>query len=89
MNQMNFEFSDTITGYVTGFDREKRVFTVKTSDGREYSARLTATTYAKGPRNLGEGWCDYTGRSIPSVSRPVFVGLGCILSGTRRVHVRR
>jgi len=62
MNDLNFEFSDTIAGYVSSFDSAKRVFVMKTTDGREYSARLTATTYARGPRNLDEGYCDYTGK---------------------------
>lgn len=62
MNELKFEFSDTITGYVTSYDSQKKVFTLKTSDEREFSARITAITYAKGPRNLGEGWCDYTGQ---------------------------
>ena len=62
MNEIKFEFSDTIAGYVTGFDREKKIFTLKTTDGREFSCHLTATTYARGPRNLDEGWCDYTGK---------------------------
>lgn len=62
MNKIDFSFSDTITGYVTSFDPEKKIFTMKTSDGREYTVRMTAITYAKGPRNLEEGWCDYTGK---------------------------
>ena len=62
MQRMNFEFSDTIAGYVTSYDREKRIFGMKTSDGREFSVKLTATTYARGPRNLEEGYCDYTGK---------------------------
>ncbi|MFA5099262.1 MAG: AGE family epimerase/isomerase [Candidatus Omnitrophota bacterium] len=62
MNEMRFEFSDTIAGYVISYDRDKRTFTMKTTDGREFFCRLTGTAYAKGPRNLGEGWCDYTGK---------------------------
>jgi len=62
MNELKFEFSDTITGYVTSYDPKNRIFALKTSDGREFSARLTAITYARGPRNLAEGWCDYTGK---------------------------
>ncbi|MBN1913328.1 MAG: N-acyl-D-glucosamine 2-epimerase [Candidatus Omnitrophica bacterium] len=61
MSNMSFEFSDTIAGYVTGFDKENKIFGLKTYDGREFQVKLTATTYAKGPRNLGEPWCDYTG----------------------------
>jgi len=39
MNELKFEFSDTITGYVTGYNKAKKTFTLKTSDGREFTAR--------------------------------------------------
>jgi len=70
MNELKFEFSDTITGYVTGYDKTKRTFTLKTSDGRQFTARITPITYAKGPRNLEEGWCDYTGKMEALLSTP-------------------
>ncbi len=61
---MKFEFSvsDTIAGYVTNFDKEERVFGLKTSDGREFSVRMKDTTYAKILRNLGEPYLDCTGQ---------------------------
>jgi mannose/cellobiose epimerase-like protein (N-acyl-D-glucosamine 2-epimerase family) len=59
---MQFEFSDTIAGYVTKFDREKREFGLRTMDGREFPVKLTPNTYARGPRDLGEAYCDYTSR---------------------------
>jgi len=62
MESLNFEFSDTIAGYVTEFDREKRVFGIKTSDGRIFSAKLTPDTYARFIRNLGEPYSDCTGQ---------------------------
>ena len=62
MNEIKFEFSDTIAGYVTTFDRQKKIFGLKTVGGREFSVKLCSNTYAKGPRNLDEGWCDYTGK---------------------------
>jgi len=62
MDAMGFEFSDTISGYVTGYDREKKIFGIKTSDGREFKVKLTSNTFAKGPRNLEEPWCDYTAK---------------------------
>lgn len=34
---------------------------IRTSDGREYQAKLTANTYAKQSQNLGEDWADRTG----------------------------
>ena len=60
MSNMRFEFSDTISGYVTRFDKEKRIFELRTTDGRLFEAKLTHNTYARGPRNLEEPWCDYT-----------------------------
>ena len=62
MNHLNFTFSDTIAGYVTGFDRDANTYTVKTSDGREYSIRLKDNTYAMLVRNLGDPYQDATGQ---------------------------
>jgi len=61
MGNMQFEFSDTISGYATKFDKSKKVFGIKTTDGREFQVKLTSNTYARGPRNLEEPWVDYTG----------------------------
>lgn len=58
---MKFEFSDTISGYVTGFDEKQDTFTIKTSDDREFSVKLTANTFARKMRNLGEPYLDATG----------------------------
>jgi len=57
---MQFEFSDTISGYVTKFNKEKRIFGIRTTDGREFEVKLTPNTYSRGPRNLGEPYVDYT-----------------------------
>jgi mannose/cellobiose epimerase-like protein (N-acyl-D-glucosamine 2-epimerase family) len=62
MELMQFEFSDTIAGYVTKFDREKKVFGLKTYDGREFSVKITSNTWARGPRNSEEPYCDMTGK---------------------------
>ncbi len=62
MNQVNFEFSDLISGYVTGFDRDKNCFTMKTRDDREYSVILGANLFARLERNLEEPWLDCTGQ---------------------------
>lgn len=62
MVQANFEFSDTIAGYVTGFDYAKNVFGLKTSDGREFKVKLASSTYAELVRNLGESYVDCTGQ---------------------------
>lgn len=60
MELMQFEFSDTIAGYVTEFDRGKGMFGLKTSDGREFPIKLTSNTYARLLRNLGEPYFDIT-----------------------------
>ena len=62
MTQISFEFSDLIAGYVTAFDWQQEVFGLKTSDGREFQVKLTATTFAELLRNLGEAFIDCTGQ---------------------------
>jgi mannose/cellobiose epimerase-like protein (N-acyl-D-glucosamine 2-epimerase family) len=62
MDNMRFEFSDTISGYVTKFDPKKRVFGLKTFDGREFQVKISNNTWARGPRNLEEPYCDMTGK---------------------------
>lgn len=62
MNEINFEFSDLISGYVTAYDKKNRQFTMKTSDNRQYSVILGANLYGKMERNLGEPWLDCTGQ---------------------------
>lgn len=61
MNNLNFTFSDLISGYVTDFDAQQKLISIKTSDSREYQAKITANTYAKQTQNLGEDWPDRTG----------------------------
>ncbi|RPJ19583.1 MAG: hypothetical protein EHM35_20490, partial [Planctomycetaceae bacterium] len=61
-DQMRFTFSDTIAGYVTGFNRDTGVFTLRTSGGQEYPVRLKGHTYAWFVRNLGEPYHDATGQ---------------------------
>jgi hypothetical protein len=62
MAHINFEFSDTIAGYVTEFDFQNSVFGMKTSDGREFKVRLSSSTYAELVRNLGDSYVDCTGQ---------------------------
>jgi mannose/cellobiose epimerase-like protein (N-acyl-D-glucosamine 2-epimerase family) len=59
---IEFSFSDTIAGYVRSFDRATSTFTVETSDGREFAATLTPTTFGRITQNLGEAYADATGR---------------------------
>jgi len=61
MNTLDFTFSDLISGYVTSYDEAQKLIGIKTSDKRQYEAKLTANTYAKQTQNLGEGWLDRTG----------------------------
>ncbi|WP_202798543.1 AGE family epimerase/isomerase [Microcoleus vaginatus] len=59
---MNFSFSDMIGGYVTNFNRSDKSFGIKTSDGREYTAYLTPTTYGRITQNLEEPYLSATER---------------------------
>jgi mannose/cellobiose epimerase-like protein (N-acyl-D-glucosamine 2-epimerase family) len=62
MAEVAFSFSDTVTGYVTHFDRQGKCFQVKTSDGREFMVYLTDMTYGRIVQNLNEPYLDCTGR---------------------------
>jgi len=62
LDQMRFTFSDTIAGYVTNFNRDTDAFTLKTSDGREYTVKLKGSTYAQFVRNLDDPYHDATGQ---------------------------
>jgi mannose/cellobiose epimerase-like protein (N-acyl-D-glucosamine 2-epimerase family) len=61
---MQFEFSDSIGGYVKSLDRGKRSFVLTTSDGRDFTIKLTSNVYAKMARNLGEPWQDASGAML-------------------------
>src|SRR5438876_7597016 len=56
--QLSWTFADTIAGYVTTADAGARTFGLRTSDGREFTARLTDATYGEVMRNLGEPFQD-------------------------------
>ena len=60
MNEIKFPFSDTIAGYVTGFDRAADIFTLQTTDGRDYSVKFAPNTYGWIANNPGEArqWCN-------------------------------
>jgi len=58
---IDFTFSDTIAGYVTGFNSVERWFTVMTSDRREFKIYLTLNTFGRMVYNLGEPYQDATG----------------------------
>jgi len=62
VNKIDFSFSDTITGYVTHFNRAEMTFGISTSDGRQFTAKLTPTVYARITQNLNEPYQDATAR---------------------------
>lgn len=62
MDSMRFSFADTISGYVTQFNRSEKSFTLKTSDGREFNVVLTPAAYGRIMQNLEESYMDCTGR---------------------------
>mgnify|MGYP005845779897 CR=1 FL=1 len=62
IDRTSFSFSDLITGYITHFDRNEKCFGIKTSDGREYTAYLSAMTYGRISQNLEEPYIDATSR---------------------------
>lgn len=59
---MDFPFSDLIAGYVTTFNRTAKSFGIRTSDGREFTAHLTPTAFARVTQNLEEPYQDCTFR---------------------------
>ncbi|MGB3636145.1 MAG: AGE family epimerase/isomerase [Rivularia sp. (in: cyanobacteria)] len=60
-DKVNFPFSDLIAGYVTEYDKDTDIFGLKTSDGREFKAKLSPMAYAKVIQNFDEGYPDATG----------------------------
>ena len=60
MNQIDFTFSDTMAGYVSAYDKAADAFTLKMSDGREFTVNLKSNTYGWIANNLEEPrqWCD-------------------------------
>ncbi|MBF0316694.1 MAG: AGE family epimerase/isomerase [Nitrospirae bacterium] len=58
---IDFTFSDTIAGYVTGFNNLERWYMVRTSDSREFKVYLTPTTYGRFSFDLDEPYMDATG----------------------------
>lgn len=59
--KMQFEFTDLVFGYVSKFNEAGKSFALTTSDGREFSVKLTDTTFARLMRNLDEPYQDATG----------------------------
>jgi mannose/cellobiose epimerase-like protein (N-acyl-D-glucosamine 2-epimerase family) len=57
---VDFTFSDTIAGYVTSYNSRESGFTLRTSDGREFSVYLNSNTFARYAYNLPEPYQDAT-----------------------------
>ena len=60
MKSLQFEFSDTIAGYVNSFDKSQDFFKMTTSDGREFSVKFGANLFGRLIRNLDEPYYDCT-----------------------------
>ncbi len=75
MKDIRFSFSDTISGYVTRFNRGERCFTIRTQGGSEYTVVLTPVVYARTTHNLGESYLDCTAQ------------IGSLLAANPFVHV--
>jgi len=75
MNNLNFSFSDLITGYVKTPNKESNSYSVETSDGNVFSFMLTENTYAEMIRNLGEPFIDCTSQmaEMLTAGRHVFL----------------
>jgi mannose/cellobiose epimerase-like protein (N-acyl-D-glucosamine 2-epimerase family) len=65
----DFTWSDTISGYVTSYDAERRVVEVATSDSRSFSVELDNSTAAEFLRNLGDPYVDASGH-LDDLLRP-------------------
>jgi len=60
VNKLAFSFSDRFSGYVKNYNKKTRSFVMSTSDGTEYSFKLTSNTTCKQVRNSGEDYRDCT-----------------------------
>jgi mannose/cellobiose epimerase-like protein (N-acyl-D-glucosamine 2-epimerase family) len=69
MKISDFEFSDTISGYVKSFDRPAGRFDMETTDGRVYTVLLGDNLYGRVMRNLEEPYRDCTAQ-IPDMLVP-------------------
>src|SRR5690606_20178698 len=70
---IEFSFSDTVAGYIRNVDRPAGTFTVETSDGREFEASLTPTTFGRITQSLDEPYIDATSRFNELIAPGQFV----------------
>jgi anti-anti-sigma factor len=75
MNTVDFPFSDLIAGYVTEVNLAEGMFGLRTTDGRDFRAKLTPTLFAEVVRNLGEPFLNATDqvRQMLTKGRYLFV----------------
>jgi mannose/cellobiose epimerase-like protein (N-acyl-D-glucosamine 2-epimerase family) len=75
VNDIRFTFSDTVAGYVTGYDKAADTFGLKTTDGREFKVKFAPGTYAWIANNLEETrrWCGDQMRDMLVPDRYLFV----------------
>jgi mannose/cellobiose epimerase-like protein (N-acyl-D-glucosamine 2-epimerase family) len=64
--QIDFNFSDTMAGYVKAFDTATQSFTLSMTDGRQAEVHLTPSTFARFAYNLDEPYKDAT-TQIPTL----------------------
>lgn len=60
VDNINFSWSDTVAGYVVGYDDGTRILELDTSDNRRFRVEIDQTTGAELLRNLGEPYTDAT-----------------------------
>jgi mannose/cellobiose epimerase-like protein (N-acyl-D-glucosamine 2-epimerase family) len=65
----HFTFTDLVAGYVTGYDADRKLVDLRTSDGRPQRVTLTPNTSAEFLRNLGEPYVDAT-TQVPVLLMP-------------------
>ncbi|MFI7386479.1 AGE family epimerase/isomerase [Streptomyces sp. NPDC049813] len=70
---VDFTFSDTVAGRVSGFDRQARVFTLVTADGRSFDIALDGDPSAELLHNLGEPYQDASGHVDELLTPGAFV----------------
>lgn len=75
MDKINFSFSDSIAGYLVGYDKDVDSFRIRTSDNREYTVKFSPKTYAWIANNLNEPrqWCADQMRGMLAPGRFLYV----------------
>lgn len=84
---IDFTFSDTVAGYVTGLNSVEKWFTLMTSDRREFKVFLTENTFARISQNLDEDYQDATGKmyQLLALNRQFVFAYGTFYPGDEKV----